>query len=128
MGATCSKKSNTKTNPYAKNNNGYVVNSYNKPPVSVTTVSTTSASAVRNHQVKESGEKQEEANVQQQPSKESFLFGSSNIGDEFYDGIPRYQSIKSRSIRRQAAVAKVKPAFFFHILSIEVCTLFVGWF
>ncbi|KAJ6424329.1 hypothetical protein OIU84_025174 [Salix udensis] len=85
MGGACSKKSNASN----KNSN---------PHISST------------QQVKERVEKKElqEANLKQQ-ARESFLYAKNDVGDEFYDGIPRYpsSSIKSRSIRRQAAVAKV---------------------
>ncbi|XP_052305254.1 protein PSK SIMULATOR 1 isoform X3 [Populus trichocarpa] len=98
MGGICSKKSNgnnKKANPYGKTNGNGVVSYENKQHISST------------QQVKESKEKKElqAANLKQ----ESFLNSKNDIGDEFYDGIPRYpsSSIKSRSIRRQAAVAKV---------------------
>nr|TKS09476.1 uncharacterized protein D5086_0000092860 [Populus alba] len=101
MGGICSKKSNgnnKKANPYGKTNGNGVVSSYNEQHISST------------QQVKESKEKKElqVANLKQE-SKESFLYSKNDTGDEFYDGIPRYpsSSIKSRSIRRQAAVAKV---------------------
>ncbi|KAJ6754737.1 hypothetical protein OIU79_027369 [Salix purpurea] len=85
MGGACSKKSNASN----KNSN---------PHISST------------QQVKERVEKKElqEANLKQQ-ARESFLYAKNDVGDEFYDGIPRYpsSSIKSRSVRRQAAVAKV---------------------
>ncbi|KAJ6296909.1 hypothetical protein OIU78_022602 [Salix suchowensis] len=101
MGGICSKKSNgnnKKGNPYAKTNGNDVISHYNKPHISST------------QQVKESTEKKElqVANLNQE-SKESFLYAKNDTGDDFYDGIPRYpsSSIKSRSVRRQAAVAKV---------------------
>jgi hypothetical protein len=107
MGGTCSKKSdasNKKSNPYAKSKGNGVDSYCNKPHISST------------QQVKERIEKKElqEANLKQR-TKESFLYAKNDVGDEFYDGIPRYpsSSIKSRSIRRQAAVAKVKFAIFF---------------
>ncbi|KAF9666019.1 hypothetical protein SADUNF_Sadunf16G0185400 [Salix dunnii] len=85
MGGACSKKSNAR-------------NKTSNPHISST------------QQVKERVEKKElqEANLKQQ-RKESFLYAKNDAGEEFYDGIPRYSSssIKSRSIRRQAAVAKV---------------------
>ncbi|KAJ6761483.1 hypothetical protein OIU74_024184 [Salix koriyanagi] len=98
MGGICSKKSNgnnKKGNPYAKTNGNDVISHYNKPHISST------------QQVKESTETKElqVANLNQ----ESFLYAKNDTGDDFYDGIPRYpsSSIKSRSVRRQAAVAKV---------------------
>ncbi|KAG6789800.1 hypothetical protein POTOM_005924 [Populus tomentosa] len=101
MGATWSKKSNAsnkKSNPYAKSKGNGVDSYCNKPHISST------------QQVKERIDKKElqEANLKQR-TKESFLYAKNDVGDEFYDGIPRYpsSSIKSRSIRRQAAVAKV---------------------
>ncbi|KAB5511895.1 hypothetical protein DKX38_028923 [Salix brachista] len=101
MGGICSKKSNgnnKKANPYAKTNGNDVISHYNNPHISST------------QQVKESTEKKElqVANLNQE-SKESFLYAKNDTGDDFYDGIPRYpsSSIKSRSVRRQAAVAKV---------------------
>ncbi|KAJ6965173.1 hypothetical protein NC652_003165 [Populus alba x Populus x berolinensis] len=101
MGGTFSKKShasNKKSNPYAKSKGNGVDSYCNKPHISST------------QQVKERIEKKElqEANLKQR-TKESFLYAKNDVGDEFYDGIPRYpsSSIKSRSIRRQAAVAKV---------------------
>jgi len=57
------------------------------------------------------------------------LNSKNDIGDEFYDGIPRYpsSSIKSRSIRRQAAVAKVKfSKLFFPVWSTEFAFLFLA--
>ncbi|XP_011000110.1 PREDICTED: uncharacterized protein LOC105107769 [Populus euphratica] len=101
MGGTCSKKSsasNKKSNPYAKSKGNGVDSYCNKPHISST------------QQLKERIEKKklQEANIKQR-TKESFLYAKNDVGDEFYDGIPRYpsSSIKSRSIRRQAAVAKV---------------------
>jgi hypothetical protein len=111
MGGTCSKKSNAsnkKSNPYAKSKGNGVDSYCNKPHISST------------QQVKEKIEKKElqEANLKQR-TKESFLYAKNDVGDEFYDGIPRYpsSSIKSRSIRRQAAVAKVKFAIFFGLVN-----------
>jgi len=118
MGGICSKKSNgnnKKANPYGKTNGNGVVSYENKQHISST------------QQVKESKEKKElqAANLKQ----ESFLNSKNDIGDEFYDGIPRYpsSSIKSRSIRRQAAVAKVKfSKFFFPVWSTEFEFLFLA--
>jgi len=118
MGGICSKKSNgnnKKANPYGKTNGNGVVSYENKQHISST------------QQVKESKEKKElqAANLKQ----ESFLNSKNDIGDEFYDGIPRYpsSSIKSRSIRRQAAVAKVKfSKLFFPVWSTEFAFLFLA--
>ena len=120
MGGICSKKSNgnnKKANPYAKTNGNDVVSNYNKPHISST------------QQVKESTEKKElqVANLKQE-SKESFLYAKNDAGDDFYDGIPRYpsSSIKSRSVRRQAAVAKVKfSKSFFPVWSTELAFFFL---
>ena len=120
MGGICSKKSNgnnKKANPYAKTNGNDVVSNYNKPHISST------------QQVKESTEKKElqVANLKQE-SKESFLYAKKDTGDDFYDGIPRYpsSSIKSRSVRRQAAVAKVKfSKSFFPVWSTELAFFFL---
>lgn len=107
MGGLCSKKLNAHSNSRPLSNANF--NDYdnrNKKDGIVT-----STSHVTEKQLQEPKQ-----------TKEPYSYPTCNsIGNDFYDGIPLYPSLKSRSVRsssKQAAVAKVSItiSFFYHLV------------
>ncbi|XP_030550244.1 protein PSK SIMULATOR 1-like [Rhodamnia argentea] len=108
MGGLCSRSAVAKSNPYANPNGGF--NHYNYKPASVhqsSVHSNLTPPQVRQVMVKQS----QETKQSQEPAAPTRQAASAaqygNNDDEFYDGIPRYQMQKSRSVRSIAKVSEV---------------------
>lgn len=108
MGGLCSRTAVSKSNPYASTNGGF--NPYNYKPASVHQSSVRSdltASQMREVMVKPSQETKQSRREPASPTRQGSAPQYGNNADDFYDGIPRYQMQKSRSVRSIAKVSEV---------------------